>query len=151
GEDAVARRAADGRAAMGVREGHALGGEAIHVRGRDLAVWIEGLHVAVAEIVGEHEHDVGTVRGACGAVDAGGGERGEEEQGVGSHATMGVGPQTSGRADRTVAPRRTGRLPDPQSLGPGDQMRLPYLYGTHRRTMVAQPHRRAIASATAPK
>jgi hypothetical protein len=65
---------------VGVGERHPLGGQAIDVRRGDLAaVGVEGVDVAVAEVVGEEEDDVGAARafGGCGAD----GERGEQQGG----------------------------------------------------------------------
>ena len=47
---------------MRVSEDHATGSEAIQVRRRDLALRVEALHIAIAEIVGEDEDEV---RFAC--------------------------------------------------------------------------------------
>ena len=66
GEQAVARGRADGGAAVGVGECHALRGEAIEVRGLDFSAGrVERLHIAVTEIVGEDVDDVGS--GALGS------------------------------------------------------------------------------------
>ena len=66
GEQAVARGRADGGAAVGVGERHALRGEAVEVGRLDFSAGrVERLHVAVSEIVGEDVDDVGS--GALGS------------------------------------------------------------------------------------
>ena len=66
GEQAVARGRADGGAAVGVGERHALRGEAVEVGRLNFpARRVERLHVAVAEIVGEDVDDIGS--GALGS------------------------------------------------------------------------------------
>ena len=60
GEDAVARRRADGRDRVRIGEADALLGECVDVRRWDLAALrVVGVHVAVAEIVAEDVDDVG--------------------------------------------------------------------------------------------
>ena len=53
-----ARRRADRRAGVVAREAHAAGGQRVEVRRAD-PLLAEAAEFAVAEIVGEHEHDVG--------------------------------------------------------------------------------------------
>ena len=66
GEQAVAGGRADGGAAVGVGERHALRGEAVEVGRLDFSAGrVERLHVAVSEIVGEDVDDVGS--GALGS------------------------------------------------------------------------------------
>jgi hypothetical protein len=62
---------------VGVGEGEALSGEAVEVGGFDLTLGVEGGEVAVAEVVGEDEEDVGAVGGA----GRGCGEEGEDDDG----------------------------------------------------------------------
>jgi hypothetical protein len=76
-EQAVARGRADGGAAVGIGERHPLRGEAVEMRGLDLAaLGIERLHIAVAQIVGEYVNDVGLRRGGGRNVER---SRAEEE------------------------------------------------------------------------
>lgn len=64
---------------MRVGEGHALGGEAIDVGRWDFAIGVEGLDVAVAQVV---RHDKNDVRGpgVLGPGVGGGGEWCDEER-----------------------------------------------------------------------
>jgi len=59
GEQAVARRGADGGGAVRVGEANALPGQAIDVRGGRLGFGVVTADIAVAEVVGEDEYDVG--------------------------------------------------------------------------------------------
>ena len=65
GQDAVARGRADGRGTMGVGEDHAFARQAVEVRRADFGFRVEAAQVAVAEVVGEDEDDVGP-RGGSG-------------------------------------------------------------------------------------
>ena len=64
---------------VGVGETHALGGEAVDVRGRDLRLRVVGAQVAVAHVIDEDDDDV---RGAGGQGRAGRGYRQQREQQV---------------------------------------------------------------------
>ena len=59
---------------MGVGERHALGGEPIDVGRGDGGGRIEGLDVAVAEVIGENEDDIGRGGGSGSETDE---ERGD--------------------------------------------------------------------------
>ena len=87
GEQAVARRRADGGRAVRVGEEHPLRGEAIEVRRRDLALGVVAADVAVAEVVGEDDDDVRVPRPLLrrGADDRG--ERDKKEQSDGGSHT----------------------------------------------------------------
>ena len=61
GEEAVARRRADARGRMPVREAPAFGRQTVEVRGRDFARRVVGPHVPVALVVGQDQEDVGSV------------------------------------------------------------------------------------------
>ena len=55
----VARRRADGRPAVRIRENHPLPRETIHIRRRNLPpLRIEKMHIPVAEIIAKHIHDI---------------------------------------------------------------------------------------------
>ena len=64
GHEAAARRRADGAAGVGLGEAHALGRQAVEV-GRLDALLAVAAEVAVAEVVGQDEDDVGLGAGAC--------------------------------------------------------------------------------------
>ena len=61
GEDAVAGRRAERRRRVGIAEVHALASDAVDVRGRNLRIGVEIRQIPVSHVVGEHEHDVGSV------------------------------------------------------------------------------------------
>ena len=61
GHEAAARRRADGAAGVGLGEAHALGGQAVQVRREDVLLAVAA-EVAVAEVVGQDEDDVGARR-----------------------------------------------------------------------------------------
>ena len=65
-ENRVARRRADRGRRVRFSERQAVGREAVEVRRGDLPRRIEAPHVAVAEVVGEDEHDVGRPPGPRG-------------------------------------------------------------------------------------
>ncbi len=83
GEHRVARGRAHARGRMRIREAHALRGEPVHVRRRDLpALRIVALHVAIAEVVEvENEHVRLLREGAVGEQQEGG----ETESGEADH------------------------------------------------------------------
>ena len=60
--DAVARRRAYRRSRVGIRESHAFAREVVEIRRRHLRLRIVAADIAVAEIVGENEDDIGTLR-----------------------------------------------------------------------------------------
>ena len=70
GEQTVARRRADRRARMAVGAGQSLTCQPVHVRRGDLAVGVEALHVAIAQIIGQQVDDVRSTRRGLGAMVA---------------------------------------------------------------------------------
>src|SRR5436305_929970 len=103
---------------MGVGEGHALGGDGLEVRWGDLALGIETVDVAGAEIVGEDVDDVRPIRG----VESGDGKQGEDQEERGSHGTLravSCGPtyseaRRSGRASKDEVSHPFNRAGRPQ-------------------------------------
>lgn len=63
---------------MGIGEADALCCELVEVWGGDFGVWVVGVEVAVSEVVGKDEDDVGWARVCGGQSDEEGGE-GENE------------------------------------------------------------------------
>ena len=88
---------------MGVGEADALLREAVHLGGGDLALGVEGAHIAVAEVVAEDIDDVGFGGGASSRGGGRGGEGEKEGEGEGAEgggkvhgASVSGGEETGG-------------------------------------------------------
>ena len=63
GQQAVARRRADARRGMTVREAHAALGQGVEMRGQNLTLRVIGTEVAEALVVGQDDDDIGPIGG----------------------------------------------------------------------------------------
>ena len=64
-EDPVSGRGAYGRGGMGLCKYDAAAAQPVDIRSMDLRIWIESRYIAVAEIIGQQQYDIGFLDRLC--------------------------------------------------------------------------------------